>query len=51
MKPKTIPIRARITEADVAALDKAASQQDIPVTRSMMVAIIVREWLKKNGRK
>lgn len=46
-KVKTVPIHARLSESDVAALDKAASEQPIPVSRSMMVALIVREWLQR----
>jgi len=45
-KKKTVPIRARLPESDVAELDKAASEQPIPVSRSMMVALIVREWIQ-----
>jgi hypothetical protein len=44
-KVKTVPIHARLSESDVAALDKAAGEQPIPVSRSMMVALVVREWV------
>ncbi len=44
---KTVPIHARLPEPDVAELDKAAAQQPIPVSRSMMVALIVRAWAEK----
>lgn len=44
---KTVPIYARIPESDVAELDKAASEQPIAVSRSMMIALIVREWASK----
>jgi hypothetical protein len=46
-KLKTVPIHARLPESDVAELDKVAELQPIPVTRSHMVALIVREWLNK----
>ena len=49
---KTVPIHARLPEPDVAELDKAAAQQPIPVSRSMMIALIVREWaVKRLGQK
>jgi hypothetical protein len=44
---KTVPIHARLSESDVAEIDKAASEQPIPVSRSYMVALIVREWRDK----
>lgn len=44
-KIKTVPIHARIPESDVAAVDKAAD--DELISRSMMVARIVREWVKR----
>lgn len=44
---KTVPIYARLTETDVAAVDKAAAKQPIAVSRSHMIALIVREWVSK----
>lgn len=46
-KEKTVPIHARIAELDVAEIDKAAERQSIPVTRSHMIALIVREWVNR----
>jgi hypothetical protein len=47
-KVKTVPIQVRVTESDVAALDKAAQGwKPLPVTRSLLVAMIVREWVEK----
>jgi hypothetical protein len=46
-KEKTVPIHARLAESDVAAVDKASEEQPIPVSRSHMIALIVREWVKK----
>jgi len=45
-KETTVPIYARLPKSDVDELDKAAEQQSIPVSRSMMVALIVREWVQ-----
>jgi hypothetical protein len=49
-KQKTVPIHARLAESDVAEIDKAAGEQPIPVSRSMMVAIIVREWVNRRQK-
>lgn len=47
-KVKTVPIHARLTEADLAAVDRAAAEQKpFPVSRSTMLAIIVREWAER----
>jgi hypothetical protein len=44
---KTVPIHARLTESDVAEIERAAKEQPIPVSRSYMLAIIVRQWADK----
>jgi hypothetical protein len=45
---KTVPIYARLSESDVDELDKAAAEQKpFAVSRSLMVAMIVREWADK----
>lgn len=44
---KTVPVHARLSESDVAEVDKAANEQPIPVSRSYMLAIIVRQWADK----
>jgi hypothetical protein len=46
-KMKTVPIHARLPESDVTELEKAASEQPIPVSRSMMIALVVREWVQR----
>lgn len=43
--PKTVPVHARIPEPDVAEIDKGADEE--LVSRSNMIARIVREWVKK----
>lgn len=52
-KEKSVPIHARLAESDVAAVDKCAEEQPIPVSRSHMIALIVREWVVKrlHGKK
>jgi hypothetical protein len=50
-KIKTVPIHARIAASDVAEIDKAADEQPISVSRSMMVALIVRDWAKRRQLK
>jgi hypothetical protein len=42
---KTVPVHARIPESDVAEVDKAADEE--LVSRSNMLARIVREWVKR----
>lgn len=46
-KDKTVPIHVRLPESDVAVVDQAAGNNPIPVSRSMMLAHIVRDWVKK----
>lgn len=46
-KAKTVPIYARLLESDVSEVDKAANEQPIPVSRSMMIALIIRDWIKR----
>jgi hypothetical protein len=50
-KPKTVSIHARLVESDVAEVDEAASDQPIPVSRSMMIALIIRDWIKQGQTK
>ncbi len=45
---KTVPIHARIAESDVAEIDRVASTHPIPLTRSHMIALIVREWVNRH---
>lgn len=45
---RTVPVHARIPESDVAELDKAAEVELI--SRSNMIARIVREWAKQRQR-
>lgn len=42
---RTVPVHARIPESDVAVVDKAADEE--LVSRSTMIARIVREWAKR----
>lgn len=44
---KTVPIYARVLESDVAVLDRVAAEQPIAVSRSHMIALIVRAWADK----
>jgi L-aminopeptidase/D-esterase-like protein len=47
-KQTTVPVYARLPESDVAEVDKAAEQQKpFAVSRSLMIATIVREWADK----
>jgi hypothetical protein len=47
-KEKTVPIHARLPESDVAAVDKAAGEQKpFAVSRSLMIATIIREWASR----
>jgi uncharacterized protein (DUF1778 family) len=46
---KTVPIYARVPAPDVALIDKAAKASYI--SRSQMVARIVREWAVKQERR
>lgn len=46
-KQKTVPIHARLVESDVSEVDRAATEQPISVSRSMMIALIVRDWVKR----
>jgi hypothetical protein len=47
-KEKTTPVHARIPDSDVAEVDKAAEQRKpFAVSRSLMIATIVREWADK----
>lgn len=46
-KEKTVAIHARLSESDVAEVDKAAERQPIPVSRSHMIALIVRDWINR----
>jgi hypothetical protein len=45
---RTVTIHARIPESDVAAIDKAADEELI--SRSSMMARIVREWVKQRQK-
>lgn len=45
---KTVTIHARIPDSDVAEIDRAAEEE--LVSRSNMVARIVREWAKQRQR-
>jgi hypothetical protein len=40
----------RLTGAEKSAIDRAAKSQPIPVSRSAMLASIVREWIKQNEK-
>lgn len=42
---RTVPIHVRLHESDVAEIDRIAD--DELMTRSQLVARIVREWIKK----
>lgn len=46
-KEKTVLVHARILESDVAELDKAASEQPIRVSRSMQIALAIRDWASR----
>ena len=45
-KEKSVAIHARVPQSDVDVLDKVAGEQMVPVTRSMLVATIIREWVE-----
>ena len=45
---KTAPVQCRLTIDEVAALDRAAAEQSIPVDRATIVAFILRKWLREN---
>jgi hypothetical protein len=48
---KSVTVSCRLTADEVAAIDKAAAAQSVPVDRSTLVAFIVRKWLADQGKR
>lgn len=46
---RTVTVHARLTAHDAVQLDREADRQ--MTSRSHLIALIVREWCRKNGKK